>query len=69
MPESCCAVGCSQRRVKGCGIRFYRIPKGRKPFEAGRRRDWVKAINRDKWSEGQISHARVCGNHLLSDQC
>ena len=22
MPESCCAVGCSQRRVKGCGIRF-----------------------------------------------
>ena len=29
MPESCCAVGCSQRRVKGCGIPFYRISEGK----------------------------------------
>ena len=51
MPESCCGVGCSQRRVKGCGIPFYRIPKGKTPFEARRRQDWIKAINRDQWSE------------------
>ena len=69
MPESCCAVGCSQRRVKGCGIPFYRIPKGKTPFEARhtRRQDWIKAINRPmKWSEEQISHTRICGNHFVS---
>ena len=67
MPESCCAVACSQRRVKGCGISFYRIPKGKAHFEALRRRDWIKAINsRDQWSEEQISHARTCGNHFVS---
>ena len=33
MPESCCAVGCSQRRVKDCGIPFYRIPKGKTPMK------------------------------------
>ena len=47
MPESCCAVGCSQRKIKGCGIPFYRISKAKTPFEARRRRDWIKAINRD----------------------
>ena len=51
MPESCCGVGCSQRRVKGCGIPFYRIPKRKTLFEARRRQDWIKAINRDQWSE------------------
>ena len=66
MPESCCAVGCSQRRVKGCGIPFHRISKRKTLFEARRRRDWIKAINRDQWSEEQISHARICGNHFVS---
>ena len=36
---------------KGCGITFYRIPKGKTPFEAQRRQDWIKAVNRDQWSE------------------
>ena len=66
MSESCCAVGCSQRRVKGCGIPFYRIPKGKTPFEAQRRQHWIKAINRDQCKEEQISHARICGNHFVS---
>ena len=69
MPESCCVVGCSQRRVKVCGIPFYRIPKGKTPVEARRRRDWIKAINRDQWSEEPISHARICGNHFVSGYC
>ena len=51
MAKSCCAVGWSQRRVKCCGIPFYRIPKGKTPSEAQRRRDWIKAINRDQSSE------------------
>ena len=66
MPQSCCAVGCSQRRIKGCGIPFYRTPIGKTAFEALRRRDWIKAINRDQWNEEQISHARICGNHFAS---
>ena len=66
MPESCCAIGCLQRRVKGCGISFYRIPKGKTPFEAQRRWDWIKAINGDQWSVEQISHARICVNRFVS---
>ena len=66
MVESCCAVGCSQRRVKCCGITFYRIPKGKTPTEARRRQDWIKAISRDQCSEEQISRARICGNHFVS---
>ena len=39
MPESCCAVGCSQRKVKGCDIPFHRISKGETPFEEEMRLD------------------------------
>ena len=59
MPESCFAVGCSQRRVKGCGIPLYIITKAKTPFEARTRRDWIKAVNRDQCSE-------ECGNHFVS---
>ena len=65
MPESCWPVGCSQRTVKGCGIHLYRVPKGKTPFEARRRRHWIKAIDRDQWSEEPISHARISGNHFV----
>ena len=66
MPESCCAVGCSQRRVKGCGIPFYGISEGKPPFEAQRRQDWIKNISRYQWSKEQISGARICGNLFVS---
>ena len=44
MPESYCAVGCSQRRAKGCDIPFNRIPKGETPFEARRSRIGLKLL-------------------------
>ena len=64
MPESSCALGCSQRRVKGCGIPFYRTSKGKTPFEARRRPDWIKTINKDQWNEKQIFRAKICGNQV-----
>ena len=69
MPDSCCVVGCSNRRSKDSNIPFYTVPKGKSPLERKRREDWIKAISREDWkfwSEDQISKARVCGAHFVS---
>ena len=59
MPNSCCAVGCSNRKSKRPDLTFYRIPK-----DAKRKKLWVQAIKRESWSEQMIVNARVCSEHF-----
>ena len=69
MPDSCCAVGCTNRRIKESQIPFYRIPRSRTPIESKRRQEWIKAINRADWTfctDRQISNSRICGAHFVT---
>ena len=70
MPDSCCIVNCSNRRVGNLkDMPFYRLPKGRTPIEKRKRKAWIAAIDRkdwEGWTGSQISHARVCGAHFIS---
>ena len=50
MPETCCAVGCSNRRGRKEGLSFHRFPE-----DEERRRKWVAAVNRKDW------HPTNCG--------
>ena len=70
MPDSCCVVNCSNRRVgKLKSMPFYRLPKGKTPIEKRRRAAWIAAVDREDWkgwSEEQMSRSRVCGSHFVS---
>lgn len=69
MPTSCCAVGCTKKHSKEVDLSFYKIPARKTPFEARRRRDWIRAINRkdwDSWTPEMISKERICGAHFVS---
>ncbi|XP_056152613.1 uncharacterized protein LOC130127078 isoform X4 [Lampris incognitus] len=72
MPHSCCAVGCTNRKDgKNKHLHFYRVPKGKTPFEKRRRQAWIHAIRREDWkmwSEDQISNAKICGEHFISGE-
>ena len=66
MPDSCCNPGCSNRRIPGSSLSFYRIPSGDSEKEKERRLKWLNAIHRDKWSEEEIRNARLCSAHFIS---
>ena len=66
MPDSCCAVGCSNRRSKTSKLHFYRIPFGTDENSLDLRRKWLNALRRDKWADEQIDNARVCSAHFLT---
>ena len=51
MHDSCCAVGCTNRRSKESTLKFYRIPFGSDDKSLELRKKWVTAIKRDKWTE------------------
>ena len=57
MPESCCFVRCRNRRCKGSGKRFFRVPAD--PVE---RQRWIAAINRKHWVP--TVYTRVCSDHF-----
>jgi len=61
MPNSCCALGCKNRRYHNFAKSFYRIPS--KPYL---RAKWLAAIKRENWSEKSINAARICGDHFIS---
>ncbi|XP_042566525.1 zinc finger MYM-type protein 4 isoform X3 [Clupea harengus] len=65
---SCCVVGCQNRSTKIKGLHFYRIPSGKRPFNANRRRLWLQAIKRVDWTEDIIKNARICGAHFISGE-
>ena len=58
MPESCCFVGCRNRRCKGSGKRFFRVPA-----DPVQRQRWIAATNRKHWVPTvytrQISSVRI----------
>ena len=59
MVKSCCAVGCTNRSVKGCGVSFYRFPA-----DLDRRARWVSAVNRKNWQPTE--HSWLCSSHFIS---
>ena len=72
MPQSCCVVECSNRKVKGSKLSFYAIPSGTTAFDKKRREDWLRKIDRKDWDDKnewpyeRVSKQRVCGAHFLS---
>ena len=68
MPDSCCAVGCTNRRRKGDkSLSFYRIPSSSDNEEKAKRRTlWITAIKRKNWSDELIDNARICSAHFIS---
>ena len=66
MPESCCAPGCSNRRIPGSFLGLYGIPSGDLEKEKDRRLKWLNAIHRDKWSEEEIRNAQLCSAQFIS---
>ena len=58
MGKSCCAVGCTNRYSKDCGLEFYRFPK-----DPDRRRVWIAAVNRKDWHPSE--HSWLCSSHFV----
>ena len=58
MDKCCCAVGCSNRFYKRCGLHFYRFPA-----DIERRNHWVAAINRKNWKPTEYTW--VCSCHFV----
>ena len=58
MVKSCCAVGCTNRILKGSGIQFYRFPS-----DCERRERWKTAIHHDDWEPTEYSY--VCSVHFV----
>ena len=57
MPDSCCAVGCANRRKENSSVKFFRIPS-EKRFPQ-RRKLWVAAIKREKWTDKLVNSAKL----------
>jgi hypothetical protein len=58
MGKSCCAVGCTRRFSKDCGLHFYRFPK-----DSERRNIWISAVNRKNWEPTE--HSWICSSHFV----
>ena len=59
MVKNCCAVGCTNRWMRGCGVSFYRFPA-----DLERRARWVAAVNRKNWQP--TDHSWLCSCHFIS---
>ena len=59
MVKSCCAVGCTNRFHKDCGLSFYRFP-----VDPDRRSRWLAAVKRENWQPKVSSW--VCSAHFVS---
>lgn len=67
MPDSCCVVGCSNRRSSGeNSLQFFNIPAGKTTFELRRRQAWLKAIHRPDLVAGKPRKAKICGAHFIT---
>uniref|UniRef100_A0A8D0CPL0 THAP-type domain-containing protein n=1 Tax=Sander lucioperca TaxID=283035 RepID=A0A8D0CPL0_SANLU len=67
MPDSCCAIGCTNHRGEKPGLCFYRIPSDKENPE--RRQLWIQAIRRatvsgnGTWQPSQ--YTRLCSDHFI----
>ncbi|XP_077579830.1 uncharacterized protein LOC144201226 [Stigmatopora nigra] len=44
--HACCVRGCSNSSCSGAKVKFYRLPTSYRPFQAERRRLWLRALQR-----------------------
>ncbi|XP_077473315.1 uncharacterized protein LOC144086972 [Stigmatopora argus] len=44
--HACCVRGCSNSSSSGAKVKFYRLPTSYRPFQAERRRLWLRALQR-----------------------
>ena len=58
MGKCCCAVGCSNRFFKGCGLHFYRFP-----VNTDRRNRWSVAVNQEDWQPTEYTW--ICNRHFV----
>ena len=58
MGKCCCAVGCSERYFKGCGLQFYRFPSNPQ-----RKNSWIAAVNRKDWQPTEYTW--ICSKHFV----
>ena len=58
MGKCCCAVGCSYRFYKGCGLHFYRFT-----VDTDRRNRLIAAVNRKDWQPTE--YIWICNCHFV----
>ena len=69
--DSCCAIGCQNRRCKNNPeVSFYRFPSDKTKETKERRKKWIAAVKREKWpeSDSQIDNARLCSAHFVTGE-
>ncbi|XP_054653774.1 zinc finger protein Xfin-like [Dunckerocampus dactyliophorus] len=67
--SACCVIGCKNRHSSGNKLKFYRIPTAYRPFQANRRRLWLKVIKQVNGSTEELKeNARICGAHFISGE-
>ena len=63
MPDTCCAVGCQNRRNKNNPeVSFYRSPSDKTKGKKEHQKKWIAAVKHEKWpeSDSQNDSARLC---------
>ena len=58
MGKCCCAVGCSNKFFKGCGLQFYRFPA-----DTEKRNRWIAAVSRSNWQPTEYTW--ICSCHFV----
>ena len=61
MGKACCAVGCSNRFIKGSGVHFYRSPQ-----DEDLKSQWIAAVGRKGWIPNEYSW--ICSVHFVSGE-
>ncbi|KAJ4448840.1 hypothetical protein ANN_00231 [Periplaneta americana] len=61
MPDSCCANGCTNRRVKGGNIQFFTFPFK----DQERLKKWIAAVRRRNFLPTR--HSRICSEHFTKE--
>ena len=71
MPDTCCAVGCQNRRNKNKPeVCFHKFPSDKTKEIKEHWKKWIAAVKREKWpeSDSQIDNARLCGAHFVTSE-
>ena len=71
MPDTCCTVGCQNKRnTNNPEVCFYRFPSDKTKETKERRKKWIAAVKREKWpeSDSQIDNTRLCSAHFVTDE-
>ena len=61
MVTSCCVVGCTNRKEKGCTLSFHRFPMKNSELL----QKWIKAVSRQNWYPNEDTF--VCSVHFTND--